>query len=173
MTTIPANTYRGQTEPFEGLNVGALAGTYLTGTVVSQLGTALAQDLPLVNQLDYLSFSQQAANLRYQEPGAVGTVFGNTQVELGKYLNDYVFVIFVLGGETGRDGDSGASLTLRGVRAELALDEWVPNLFIEGFVEDRLLRSGSALQGTDFDGQPVVGVFVFGEWGYGGSQEDQ
>ena len=144
-------------------------GTYLTGAVVSQLGTAIAQELPLVNQLDYLSFSSSAAIGQADVPGsALGTALGSTQVELGKYLNDRVFVVFVLGGTEG-DQESGASLQLRGIRLELALDE---SFYLEGFMEDRFLRTGSTFGSTDLDGNEILGVFLFGEWGFGSRQQD-
>jgi autotransporter translocation and assembly factor TamB len=144
-------------------------GTYLTGAVVSQLGTAIAQELPLVNQLDYLSFSSSAAIGQGDVPGsAFGTALGSTQVELGKYLNDRVFVVFVLGGTEG-DQESGASLQLRGVRLELALDD---SFYLEGFMEDRFLRTGSTFGSADLDGTEILGFFLFGEWGFGSRQQD-
>ncbi len=143
--------------------------SFAAGALVNQLGTALAQEIPLVNTLDYLAFSQSNRAQDYQSIGSnPGNVLGGTQVELGKYLNDRVFVIFVLGGRQGDQG-TGASLQLRGVRLELAVAE---NFFIEGFVEDRFLRSGSTLGSTDLDGRPIIGAFLFREWGYGSSQQD-
>jgi hypothetical protein len=54
---------------------------------------------------------------------------------------------------------------LRGVRVEWALTD---NTFVEGFVEDRFLRSGTGGLGvTGLDGDQVVGVLVIREWGYG------
>jgi hypothetical protein len=153
-----------------GQDIGTGVGTYLTGAVVNQLGTALAQELPLINRLDYLSFSQSAAiGGNELNNNAVGNVFGGTQVELGKYLNDDVFVIFVLGGQDAADGE-GTSFTFRGVRMELALPE---SLFLEVFMEDRLLRSGSGvLSASDLDGEVTVGILLFREWGYGSQQQD-
>lgn len=144
-------------------------GTLLTSAVVSELGSTLAQQLPLVNQLDYLSFSSSAAIGQDDVQGsAFGTALGNTQVELGKYLNDRVFVIFVLGGTEG-DQESGASLQLRGVRLELELAD---SFFLEGFMEDRFLRTGTAFGSTDLDGSEILGFFLFGEWGFGSEEQD-
>jgi hypothetical protein len=144
--------------------------SYAAGTLVNTLGTALAQEIPLVNTLDYLSFSQASRAQDYSSLGSnPGNVLGGTQVELGKYLSDRVFVIFVLGGTQG-DQETGASLKLRGVRLELAAAE---NLFVEFFSEDRFLRSGSNFGSTDLGSEQIRGLFVFSEWGYGSNQQDQ
>jgi hypothetical protein len=140
------------------------AQTLGAGYVVSSLGGALAQELPFVNRLDYLSFSQQS------DAQAQSNVFGGTQVELGKYLNDDVFVVFVLGGEDSGDADGGTSFTFRGVRAEFAV---LDLMSIEAFWEDRFLRSGSGGLGVSgLDGEKVIGVLLFKEWGYGSNQQD-
>jgi translocation and assembly module TamB len=140
------------------------AQTLGAGYVVSSLGGALAQELPFVNRLDYLSFSQQS------DAQAQSNVFGGTQVELGKYLNDDVFVVFVLGGEDSGDADGGTSFTVRGVRAEFAV---LDLMSIEAFWEDRFLRSGSGGLGVSgLDGEKVIGVLLFKEWGYGSNQQD-
>jgi translocation and assembly module TamB len=147
--------------------------TYATGALMSQLGTALAQELPVVNRLDYLSFSQSGAiGTAELESNPAGNVFGGTQVELGKYLNDDVFVILVLGGTNAATADgSGTSFTFRGVRMELAVAE---SWFVEGFVEDRFLQSTTGGLGlVGLDDSKVVGVLVFGEWGYGSRRQDQ
>jgi autotransporter translocation and assembly factor TamB len=150
----------------QGLQTGV--GTLMTGAVVSQLGSALAQELPLLSQLDYLSFSTPSTTIGERQVGTstVGTVIGGTQVELGKYLNEDVFVIFVLGGEES-EGQTGASLRLRGVRMELAIAE---SLFAEVFMEEQSLRTGSGLGVGQLDDEAIVGIFVFGEWGYGSRQ---
>ena len=96
-----------------------------------------------------------------------------TQVEVGKYLNEDVFVVFVFGGTNAAaaEGDAGTSFTLRGVRMELEVAE---SLFLELFMEDRFIRSGSAGLGpTGLQGDQVVGIFMFSEWGYGGIGEQE
>jgi hypothetical protein len=149
----------------QNLETGGL--TYAAGTVVNQLGSVLAQEIPGLNRLDYLSFSQAQA---IGGTGSyVGTALAGTQVEAGLYLNDNVFVIFVLGGAQS-EGDSGTSFELRGVRIELAVLE---QLFVEFFVEDRFIRTGSALGASELADDDVVGIFMFSEWGYGSRQQDQ
>ncbi|MGD8729095.1 MAG: translocation/assembly module TamB [Gemmatimonadota bacterium] len=151
--------------------IQGVAGTYLTGVAVNQLGTAIAQEIPLLNQLDYLSFSSSAAIGGDAQAGVVGNALSSAQVELGKYLNDDVFVIFVLGGYQ-NDGDTGASLQLRGVRMEFTLDALVQNLFLEAFLEDRFLRTGSTFGATDLNRDQILGLFLGGEWGFGSRQQD-
>jgi hypothetical protein len=149
-------------------------GTVLTGALVNQLGTAIAQEIPLVNRLDYLSFSQSGAvgTDDVTSFGAYGgSVIGGTQVELGKYLNDDVFVVFVFGGQDSAAADGGGtSFAFRGVRMELALTE---RIFLEGFMEDQFIRSGSGGLGVSgLDGGLLVGALVFSEWGYGSVRQD-
>jgi autotransporter translocation and assembly factor TamB len=156
-----------------GQNITAGGITLATGALVNQLGTALAAEIPFVNRLDYLAFSQQSdafgGDGRSGLGAYTGSVVGGTQVELGKYLNEDVFVIFVLGGENVAGDGQGASVTFRGVRMELALLE---SLFLEAFFEDRFLRSGSGgLGGSGLDGGKLVGLLIFGEWGYGSQQQ--
>jgi hypothetical protein len=53
-----------------------------------------------------------------------------------------------------------------GVRVEWALSD---DYNIEGFFEDRFLRSGSQLLGASagiVDNTRILGVFFFREWGY-------
>jgi autotransporter translocation and assembly factor TamB len=149
-----------------GLEQSAQAGGVILfgGAVGSQLGTAIAQEFGF----DYFAISQGDA-LAGQ---GLGTDFLNSittaQVEVGRYLGDDVFVVFVVTpGGTARQGAGAAENFFRGVRVELALtEEW----FVEGFVEDRFLRGSGALVQTGLEGQKVVGLLVFRDWGYG-SQE--
>ena len=66
-----------------------------------------------------------------------------------------------------RPFDTGArdQNNVAGVRVEWALTD---DYNIEGFLEDRFLRSGSAALGATglLDTQRIVGVFFFREWGY-------
>ncbi|MDH3206590.1 MAG: translocation/assembly module TamB [Gemmatimonadota bacterium] len=158
-----------------GANLTTGVTTVATGALVNQLGTVLAQEIPFANRLDYLSFSQSDA---FGSDGVSslgtygGNVFAGTQVELGKYLNDDVFVIFVLGGQNAAGGDgAGASVTFRGVRMELALAE---DVFLEAFWEDQFIRSGTGgLGASGLEGNKLVGLLLFGEWGYGSQQQDE
>ena len=49
-------------------------------------------------------------------------------------------------------------------------DDW----FVEGFFEDRFLRSGTAgLGAAGLDGDQVLGLFLFSDWGYGAPDQQQ
>jgi hypothetical protein len=90
------------------------------------------------------------------------------QYEVGRYFGDDVFVVFVLGAGPAAQ-NQGIQNFLRGVRVELALsDEW----FVEGFVEDRFLRTSSTLIQAGLDGEEVVGVLVFRDWGFGSRDQN-
>jgi hypothetical protein len=55
------------------------------------------------------------------------------------------------------------------VRVEFALtDEW----FVEGYIEDRFLRGASNLTQAGLDGEQVVGVLTFVDWGYGSREQE-
>jgi len=112
--------------------------------------------------LDYLSISQA---------GAIGDAdfVSNAQLEAGRYLGDDVFVVLVFSTPTDQAaGDEGGVSFLRGVRVEWALSD---EYFLEGFVEDLFLRSGTAgLGAAGLDGVQVVGMYLFREWGYGSQQ---
>jgi hypothetical protein len=134
--------------------------TMLGGRIGSQLGTAIAQEIGF----DYFAISQGGALV--EDPFST---FTNAQVEVGRYFGDDIFVVAVLSQFSSQATESpGIGLKqLRGVRVELALtEEW----FVEGFVEDRLLRGSGRLVQAGLDGQKVIGLLIFRDWGYG-SQE--
>src|SRR5690606_3386724 len=116
--------------------------------------------------LDYLAVSQGNVS---GDGGAAANFFNSAQLEGGWYLNDDVFVVFIVsrGNDTSgsTQGDSQLTNFFRGVRVEFALtDEW----FVEGFVEDRFLRGATGIGlASPLDGEKVVGVLTFWDWGYG------
>jgi hypothetical protein len=136
--------------------------TYATGALFSQIGAAVAQGVGI----DYLAISQGDVF----GDGNVARNFLNTaQFELGSYLGDDVFVVLVLSrpSDTSSEGSAGVNF-FRGLRVEWALTD---NVFVEGFIEDRFLRSGTGGFGVaGLDGVTILGAFLFREWGYG-SQE--
>jgi autotransporter translocation and assembly factor TamB len=129
--------------------------TYLTGLAASRFGAAVAQQIGV----DYLSISQggdfQAGNV-----GILSTALANTQVEIGQYLSQNVFVVVVL-----RKPTAGASTGgwLGGARVDWALSD---NYNAEGFVEDRFLRSQTPGLAELGQNSQIVGVFIYREWGY-------
>jgi translocation and assembly module TamB len=135
------------------------AATFIGGAFANQFGTAIAQELGALS-LDYVSVQQGGAA---QSLGG-GTFVGDTQVELGRYVGDDLFLIMVL-----RPFDTGPQdqNTVAGVRVEWALTD---DYNSEIFFEDRFLRSSSALLGSSsglLENQRVLGLFLFREWGYG------
>lgn len=129
--------------------------TYLTGVAANRIGAAVAQQIGV----DYLSISQagdfQAGNL-----GILSTALANTQVEIGQYINQNVFVVVVL-----RKPTEGASTAgwLGGARVDWALSD---NYNAQGFVEDRFLRSQTPGLAELGQNSQIVGVFIYREWGY-------
>ncbi len=87
---------------------------------------------------------------------ALGDIFAGTQVELGHYLRENLFVAFTqrLARETTK---------VPGIRLEWRI---APTWTAEVFSEDRFARQPS----ISFDQSPVVsriyGLFLFREWGY-------
>ena len=134
----------------------ALGQTVLTDMLANQFGTALAQELGL--GLDYLSISQARSVGAYEG-------IGSAQLEAGRYIGDNVFVALVVQTSGGPSEDISAASLVRGVRVEFALSD---DYFVEGFFEDRFLRSAlSGLGSAAVDiGDRIVGVLVFREWGY-------
>lgn len=141
-----------------GSFVGAATGAgvnYLSGTLAARLGAALSQQIGL----DYLSISQ-AGDFGVLS-GSLGSSFAGTQVEVGQYLGERLFVVLIFRPLTGQN--SGQSF-FGGARVELALTE---DYTLQAFWEDRFLRSRVGGFGDlGLQASQVVGVFVFREWGY-------
>jgi hypothetical protein len=136
--------------------------TLATGALASQVGTMLAQGVGL----DYFAISQGNT---FGDQNFAQNFLSSAQFEVGRYVGEDVFVVLVLsrpssGAPSVANEGSGSDL-LRGVRVEWALTD---NTFVEGFFEDRFLRSGSGGLGvTGLEGAKVLGFLVIREWGYG------
>jgi translocation and assembly module TamB len=157
----------GVATPGSGLSEGVTTGGVLlvSGTLGSQIGTAIAQETGWV---DYFAISQGDVLANRDIGQNFLSSLSTAQYEVGRYFGDDIFVVFVLGAGPAAQ-DQGIQKLLRGVRVELALsDEW----FVEGFVEDRFLRTSSALMQTGLDGEEVVGVLVFRDWGFGSREQN-
>jgi translocation and assembly module TamB len=151
-----------------GQGLGTLGGTYVGGTIASQIGAALAQGVGL----DYFAVSQADVGGDQGSGANAWNPFNTAQLEVGQYLTDDVFVVFIFSGgeDTGSTQSEDSDLNFfRGVRVEFALtDEW----FVEGFIEDRFLRGASGLGQAGLDGEKVVGVLTFWDWGYGSQNRE-
>jgi len=147
-----------------GLEQSAAAGGLILigGAVGSQLGTAIAQEFGF----DYFAISQGDALGGGDVFNSLGNSLSTAQVEVGRYLTDDVFVVLIISRPNAQAINPGLGGVdpLRGLRVELALsEEW----FVEGFIEDRFLRGSGMLAQTGLDGENIVGLLVFRDWGYG------
>lgn len=127
--------------------------TFVGGVLTNQFGSALFRDY-----LDYFSVQQSGGG---QSLGR--DYVADPQLELGRYVGDDVFAVMVL-----RPWDTGPQdqNTVAGLRVEWALTD---DYNVEGFLEDRFLRSGSAALGASsglLENDRIWGVFFFREWGY-------
>ncbi|MEZ4422206.1 MAG: translocation/assembly module TamB [Gemmatimonadota bacterium] len=128
------------------------AGLSLTlGALASQVGSLVADELPF----DYLSVSTQQAFSGGVNQNALRSGFRSTEVEVGKYVLDDVFLALVL-----RPFDADR---LSGFRMEWRLSDQVG---VEGFVENRLAQLGASFDGLLFQLRRVIGFRLFREWGY-------
>ncbi|MCG6957483.1 MAG: translocation/assembly module TamB, partial [Gemmatimonadetes bacterium] len=137
------------------LGAAASAGvTYLSGTLASRIGTALSREVGL----DYVSITQ-AGDYGVASGSLAGSALTSTQVEVGRYWGDNVFFVLVF-----RPRPEPQQSIFAGARAEVALND---NYNVQGFWEDRFLRSGITGFG-DLAGQAsrVIGLFIFRDWGY-------
>ena len=127
--------------------------TFVGGVLTNQFGSAVFGDF-----LDYFSVQQSGGQSFGRE------YFAQTQVEVGKYVGDDLFTVVVL-----RPTDNSAQNqnAVAGVRVEWALTD---DYNVEGFLEDRFLRSGSLSLGSTaglIENDRIWGVIFFREWGYG------
>ncbi len=145
----------GRVQDSNALNSAVQGGfTVLGGAFVNRLGGVLARETSL---LDYVSLQQGAG----QTLG--GDYLFDTHVEVGSYIGNDAFVVMVF---RLRDAGGQDQNRVAGVRVEWALTD---DYNIEGFFEDRFLRSGSQQLGGSaglFDDDRVLGFFFFREWGY-------
>ncbi|TVR63532.1 MAG: translocation/assembly module TamB [Gemmatimonadales bacterium] len=146
----------GESSLLEGAaGVGVSAGVGVIGT---QLGQVVAQQLGI----DFFTITQtrEAGGLE-QAAGFTGA-FAGTQIEVGQYVADNLFLALVLRPLTGLGAQ--AQNQFPGARLEWRFtDLWT----LEGFVEDRFAReaaSGFGQLGLRLD--KVLGFSIYREWGY-------
>ena len=139
---------------------GAAAGlsSALLNLGVSQLGTTFSRSLGV----DYLGVSQaqQAGNLA--SLGRTAGLFSDTQIEMGRYVGENVFLAVTLRPVTGNT--AARRVQLPSARLEWRFrEDWST----ESFIEDRLARQGRSSFGElDNDTRRVFGISVFRDWGY-------
>ncbi len=128
------------------------------GTLATQLGSVVAQQIGV----DYFTITQtQEATGIQSAPGLAGT-FADTQIEVGQYVGENLFLALVLRPLTGLGG--GARTQFPGARLEWRFtDSWSA----EGFVEDRFAREGASGFGElGIRLSKVFGLSLYREWGY-------
>lgn len=130
----------------------------VSSALLSQLGTTLSRSLGV----DYFSVSQARQAGSLAPLGSTAGLFSDTQIEMGRYIGENVFLAVTLRPLTG--GDAARRIQLPSARLEWRFrEDWST----ESFVEDRLARQGRAAFGElDNDVRRVFGVSLFRDWGY-------
>jgi len=138
---------------------GALGG--LSSLAFGALGSAVQQaGIPL----DYVSVTQETNfDASASTSGGIGSTFATTQVEIGQYLTDNIFVSAVVQ-PLDQPGTADQADNPWGVRAEWQIgDVWT----VEGFYEDRFTRGQGVTFGSfDRELAKIYGLFLYREWGY-------
>jgi hypothetical protein len=145
----------GETSVLEGAES---AGIQLgIGTVATQLGAVVAREFGV----DYFAVTQ-AQQAPGADRGGLGGAFADTQIEMGQYLSDNVFLAVMLRPLTGLGGSSANQIP--GARVEWRFaDFWTT----EAFVEDRFARQGvSGFGELGFSLSKVFGIALYRRWSY-------
>ncbi len=127
------------------------------GLFSSELGSILTRDVGL----DYLAVTQGTTD--QFDPGRrqwEGAVFA-TQVEVGQYLTEDIFAALQWR-PIRADNSSLKPLAALRIEGRLA-DNWT----LEGYMEDRFLRTSMFLLGSgDIETEYSFGFFLYRQWGY-------
>ncbi len=135
-----------------GLLLDAIGPSFL-GYAASGL-EAFAQNLGL----DYVSLS--SAEVAQTDPGTPLGLLSRTQLEVGRYVGDDLFVAFT----QSLSGMGGATEYRKpGVKVEWRL---LPSWTAEFFADDRWARMPSYGLEQTAQAKKVFGMFLFREWGY-------
>ncbi len=146
----------GEISVVEGAAAGLVRATLSLG--VSQLGSTFSRSLGM----DYFSISSVQQSGGFSAFRTPNGIFADTQVEMGRYVDENVFLAVTLRPLSG----SGA---LRRTQLPGGRLEWRVREFwsAEGFLQDRFARLGAANFGElDNDFRRVFGISLFREWGY-------
>src|SRR5690606_26649621 len=136
--------------------LGAAAGQIGLQAIAPTVWGYAASGLEALFGIDYLSVTAEGVPQGMPGSSALGDIFAGTQVELGHYLREHLFVAFTqrLARETTK---------VPGIRLE---SRSAPAWTAEVFSEARFARQPS----ISFDQSAVVsriyGLFLFREWGY-------
>jgi autotransporter translocation and assembly factor TamB len=146
----------GETSVLEGAaGVGVSVGL---GAVATQLGSVVARQFGV----DYFTITQSREGPGLESVTGLGGTFADTQIEMGQYVGQNLFLAIILRPLTGLGARTQTQFP--GARLEWRFtDLWT----LEGFVEDRFAReaaSGFGELGLRLD--KVLGLSVYREWGY-------
>ncbi len=146
----------GETSILEGA-AGAGVGVGV-GAIATQLGQVVAQQFGV----DYFTITQTREAGELGAMGAIGGTFAETQIEVGQYLADNLFMAVMLRPLTGLGARTQTQFP--GARLEWRFaDLWM----LEAVLEDRFARqpaSGFGDLGLRLD--KVLGFSIVREWGY-------
>ena len=145
----------GETSVLEGAAGAGVSA--VTGTIATQLSQVLARQIGL----DFFTITQAQESDVGGLPPTVGSAFAGTQVEVGQYLRENLFLALVL---RPLQGIGGTQAQLPGARLEWRFsDTWT----MEGYVEDRFGRQGVYTFGeAGLQVSRIFGIELYREWGY-------
>jgi len=145
----------GETSVLEGAAGAGVSA--VTGTIATQLSQILARQIGL----DFFTITQAQESDVGGLPPTVGSAFAGTQVEVGQYLRENLFLALVL---RPLQGIGGTQAQLPGARLEWRFsDTWT----MEGYVEDRFGRQGVFTFGqAGLQVSRIFGIELYREWGY-------
>jgi translocation and assembly module TamB len=107
--------------------------------------------------IDYVAITAPEANTGPAPEGsALGSFLAGTQVELGRYLGDNLFLAFT-------QQISAAAYQKPGARLEW---RFLPTWTAEAFLEDRFARTPSPGLEQTFEARKIGGFFLYREWGF-------
>lgn len=145
----------GETSVLEGAAGAGVSA--VTGTIATQLSQVLARQIGL----DFFTITQAQESDVGGLPATMGSAFADTQVEVGQYLRENLFLALVL---RPLRGIGRTQVQLPGARVEWRFsDTWT----MEGYVEDRFGRQGVYTFGeAGFQVSRILGIELYREWGY-------
>lgn len=134
-----------------------LASNALTTSSLGFLASGLQNFAQEFGLLDYVALNAaEAAGPGFNNNSALASLFGTTQIQLGRYLRPNMFFVYSnrLGSNYAKDGS---------VRLEWRFH---PTFTTEAFWEDRFARDPSFGLESTYRSRRVLGFFLFREWSF-------
>lgn len=143
----------GETSVLQGATGALVSGA--TGLLASQLSAVVGQQIGL----DFFAITQAQEGADLGADAGLTRGLVDTQVEIGQYVTQNIFLGIVLRPLRGIDG----AQSLPGARMEWRFaDQWS----FTAYVEDRLGRDGVAFGNLGVRTNRIFGLDLFREWGY-------